>query len=259
MDRPASIQTNGARKHCMKFSEIMFRFRRWVLVSISLLGFWAPLDRMDGAHPGSTWLFLAGALARARILPIAYASLAVMAAAILLAVLAALLRTWGTAYLGRGVVRDSTLHAERVVADGPYRYVRNPLYLGLWLHTLALSILMPPGGALFAVVAIALVIVVLVHAEEQRLAAEGGAAYAAYRRRVPRFFFALTPHAAASAVQPNWGQGFLSEIFYWGVCVTYIAFASRYNVTVLEQGVLISLGISIMVRGMLRPVELAPQ
>lgn len=243
----------------MKFSDIIFRFRRWVLLSIFLLGFWAPLDRMDGAHPGSTWLFLAGALARARVLPIAYASLAVMAAAILLAVLAALLRTWGTAYLGRGVVRDSTLHGERVVADGPYRYVRNPLYVGTWLHTLALSLLMPPGGALFTVIAVAVLHVALVQAEEQRLAAEGGAAYAAYRCRVPRFFFALTPRVATSAVQPNWGQGFLSEIYYWGVCVTYIAFASRYNVTVLEQGVLISLGIAIVVQGLLRPVELAPQ
>ncbi len=243
----------------MKFADIIFRFRRWVLVSIYFLGFWAPLDRMDGAHPESTWLFLAGVLARYRILPIAYSSIAVMGVAILLAILAAILRTWGTAYLGREVVLDRELHGERVVADGPFRYVRNPLYVGLWLHTLALSILMPPGGALFSVVAIALAIVAFVHVEENRLTAQSGEDYLAYRRKVPRFFCSLLPRIPAGGQRARWGQGFLGEIYPWGVCITYIAFASRYNVTLLEQGVLISLGISIMVRGMLRPVELAPQ
>ncbi len=50
------------------------------------------------------------------------------AAVIMLA--AALLRTWGSAYLGRGVVHDEAMHSDALHADGPYRYVRNPLYLG---------------------------------------------------------------------------------------------------------------------------------
>ncbi len=84
----------------MSVPETIFRFRRWVLFLILVIGFWAPFERMGGAHPGSTWLFLAGLLARYRVLPIAYSSIAVMGAAILLTLLAALLRTWGTAYLG---------------------------------------------------------------------------------------------------------------------------------------------------------------
>ena len=47
-----------------------------------------------------------------------------------LAVLAALIRSWGAAYLQSEVVHDWKLHGEELVADGPYRYVRNPLYLG---------------------------------------------------------------------------------------------------------------------------------
>ena len=42
---------------------------------------------------------------------------------------AAFLRTWATAYLRTEVVHDAKQHSEALVADGPYRYVRNPLYL----------------------------------------------------------------------------------------------------------------------------------
>jgi protein-S-isoprenylcysteine O-methyltransferase Ste14 len=47
-----------------------------------------------------------------------------------LAACAALVRTWASAYLHSSVVYDSTLHPDRLVADGPYRHLRNPLYLG---------------------------------------------------------------------------------------------------------------------------------
>lgn len=241
----------------MRLSETLFRWRRWVLFLIFLLGFWAPLDRMGGVHPGTTWLFLAGALARYRVLSIAYASITVMAVAILFALLAALLRTWGAAYLGMGVVLDRALHGEQVVADGPFRYVRNPLYLGLWLHSFALAILMPPGGALFTIVAITLLVVVLVHAEEQSLAATSGEAYFSYMRRVPRFIPSLFPRVPSGEQHARWGQAFLGEIYMWGVAVGYAVFARRYNVTLLEQCVLISLGVSIVLRGILRPA--APQ
>lgn len=237
----------------MRISEVIFRFRRWVLLLIFLIGFWAPWERMGGAHPGTAWLFLAGVLAHAGLLPIAYSSIAVMGVAILFALLAALLRTWGSAYLGRGVVRDSALHGERVVADGPFRYVRNPLYLGTWLNAVALAILMPPGGALFTVVMISVLNSVKVRAEERWLTAASGENYLAYALRVPRFFFTLAPRVPAGNARADWIDGFLGELYTWGVLVTYVIFASRYNVTILEQGVLISLGISVLVQGIWRP------
>ena len=237
----------------MKIADTVFRFRKWVLFVILVIGFWAPWERLGDAHPGTTWLFLAGLLARIGILPIAYSSIAVMGVAIVLALLAALLRTWGSAYLGSGVVHDSALHADQVVADGPYRYLRNPLYAGTWMHTLALSILMPPGGALFAVIAVAVVNAVKVRAEERHLLAAQGEAYAEYARRVPRYFSSLLPRVPAGGARARWGDGLPGELYFWGVAVTYIAFASRYNVTILEQGVLVSLGVAIVARGVMRP------
>ncbi len=232
---------------------MLFRFRRAMLFLIFALGFWAPWERLAGNRPGTTWLFLAGVLARYGLLPIAYASIAVMGAAIVAALLGAILRTWAAAYLGTGVVWSSELHGERIVASGPYRYFRNPLYAGLWLNTLAVAILMPPGGAIFAVVAVAALSLALTGAEERRLRVEGGEAYAEYARRVPRFFPALRPRIAKRNDKPHWRSGFLGEFYFWGVAVTYIAFGNRYNATILEQGILISLGLSIVLRAVLRP------
>ena len=73
-----------------------------------------------------------------------------------------------------------------VVADGPYRYMRNPLYLGTMLHTLAVALLMPLSGALFAVVAIAIEQMRLIGGEEAFLEGKLGERYLAYKQAVPR-------------------------------------------------------------------------
>jgi protein-S-isoprenylcysteine O-methyltransferase Ste14 len=237
----------------MKLAEVLFRFRRVALFVIFVLAFWVPWERLGGAHSGSAWLWLAGTLAATGHFPIATSTILVAALATLLLFMAAAVRTWAAAYLGSDVVQDRELHSERVVAGGPYRHVRNPLYLGTWLLTAALAILMPPGGALFAVVTVTPLIVVWVLAEERKLTAERGEAYTAYLRRVPRFFPAISPRIPADAQQPHWLQGFLGEIHIWGMVITYLIFAHRYNVTILEQGVLISVGITFLVRAIWRP------
>lgn len=237
----------------MKLSQFLFRYRGLALIVIFVGGFWAPLDRLRGAHPASTWLWLSGAVAGLGIVSMATSTLLVMGVAILFALMAAMLRTWAVAYMGSPVVQDSVLHAERIPAGGPYRYIRNQLYVGLWLYAMAVVILMPPGGALFVMLAVTLLIVALVHAAESSLAAHHGEAYAQYLRAVPGFFPAISPRVTSGHARPRWVQAFLEEIHLWGVVVTYIVFANRYNVTILIQGVLISLGISIILRALLTP------
>jgi protein-S-isoprenylcysteine O-methyltransferase Ste14 len=46
-----------------------------------------------------------------------------------LLIVAAFIRTWASAYLRAGVVYAAALTIDPLVADGPYRFVRNPLYL----------------------------------------------------------------------------------------------------------------------------------
>jgi hypothetical protein len=139
----------------MKATEFEFRHRFWIMVPIYLLGFTVPWDlglHIDSAGPNAhVWGLLAALLAKAiAALSIGAAFILVLAAGILCALIGAWLRTWGSAYLGVDVMRDTHMRSDRVVADGPYRYVRNPLYLGTWANLLALALLMPASGAIFS-------------------------------------------------------------------------------------------------------------
>jgi protein-S-isoprenylcysteine O-methyltransferase Ste14 len=241
------------RSSSMRFPDLLFRFRRVALIVVFAVAFWAPWERMGGAHPGSTWLWLAGTLGAMGFFTISTSTVVVIAVAMLALLAAALVRTWAAAYLGSNVMQDKDLHSERVVADGPYRYVRNPLYIGTWLMTAGISILMPPGGALFALIAVALLVAPWVMAEERRLTLERSDPYVAYLKKVPRFFATLRPRVPAGTGRPHWLQGLLGEIHLWGMTITYLIFAHRYNVTILEQGVLISVGITFLVRAIWRP------
>ncbi len=82
-----------------------------------------------------------------------------------------------------------------MLADGPYRRTRNPLYLGTLLHTLGVTILMPPSGAVFAVVLLWIFQVRLALAEEPFLAARFGQPYLDYKKAVPRFLPATKPQS----------------------------------------------------------------
>jgi len=146
-------------------------------------------------------------------------------------------------------MRDHVLHGEALVAEGPYRFVRNPLYLGLWLTAMALSLLMPPSGAFFALASLALFQMRLIFAEEAYLSSQLGQAYADYCARVPRLLPALRPRVPASGARPHWGQAALAEIFLWGTAVSFAAVGWQYNAHLLIQCVLVSLGAALIVRG----------
>jgi protein-S-isoprenylcysteine O-methyltransferase Ste14 len=55
------------------------------------------------------------------------ATRAIFALGAVLTVLAAFIRTWASAYLAADVVYAGDVKTASLVADGPYRFVRNPL------------------------------------------------------------------------------------------------------------------------------------
>jgi protein-S-isoprenylcysteine O-methyltransferase Ste14 len=76
---------------------------------------------------------------------------------------------------------------DRIVEDGPYRHVRNPMYLGHLIFMLGLALTFASWFALILFVARALWFHRRVLEDETRLQEKFGAAYLDYQRRVKRW------------------------------------------------------------------------
>jgi protein-S-isoprenylcysteine O-methyltransferase Ste14 len=235
----------------MKATALEFRFRFLLGIIIYLLGFIAPWNMFLHLDSIRSWQLLASWPARNGWIGFSAATIAVLVLGILCAFAGAFLRTWASAYLDPTVVKAGAMHGDSVVASGPYRHLRNPLYFGTMIHTFALALLMPPSGALFCFFAIAFFQVRLIAGEEFYLTAKLGAPYIAYCARVPRLFPSMTPRVPASATQPAWLTAFLSEIYMWGVFLSFATLGWRYNSVLIIKGILISLGVSLIARAFL--------
>lgn len=100
------------------------------------------------------------------------------------------LRLWGVLYAGSATRTTGRVGADRLVTDGPYAHVRNPLYIGnffLSIGILIMSWAWMPWLLLVLLGAFALQYGSIVHEEEGFLAGRFGDTYAEYCRRVPRW------------------------------------------------------------------------
>jgi protein-S-isoprenylcysteine O-methyltransferase Ste14 len=236
----------------MRATAIEFRLRMPINAVIIILGFWAPW--IEAWHIGrrmSMLEWLALELSRTGIASFAVATPLLLTVAGLFAAVAVLFRVWGTAYLGPATVNSTSMVAGAVMVDGPYRYVRNPLYIGLWCMVIALTFLMPVSGALFAVVLISLFAIRLTLGEEVFLTAKLGEPYSAYRRRVPRFFPRLRGAPAAAGERPNWFRALFAEFTPIGILVAIVVYSKSYDLELTGRLILIFFGVSLVVRAFL--------
>ena len=150
---------------------------------------------------------------------------AVLLFAAALACAAAWLRSWASAYLRSEIVHDTAVHAEALVADGPYRYVRNPLYLGNVFLGLSMALLASRLGAAVVVVGQMFFLLRLIGYEEAALCASEPERFAAYSTAVPRLLPALRPRLPPGGRNPRWLQGVVGEAFTWIVAASVAVFA----------------------------------
>ena len=245
----------------MKAFPLEYRLRYLVHGILYALGFFAPWERYTSFSLGSStwWLLLASFPARERWLSFTASSQVLLILGCVAATLGAALRFWGASFLGAAIVRSNEMHGSQVLADGPFRYMRNPLYLGTLLNAAALSLLMPPTGAIVALILITLVQIRLIGAEEAFLLNKLGEPYRLYCAAVPRFWPSLRALVPPAGVRPNYVSGLLSELFAIGCAISFIAFGGNFNSTLLLKGVLISLGVSIIARAFIPKVLEAPR
>jgi protein-S-isoprenylcysteine O-methyltransferase Ste14 len=153
----------------------------------------------------------------------------IFGAGALLVFLAAAFRTWATAYLKTEVVHDQAQHSEGLVADGPYRHLRNPLYFANVPMAAGMGLLASRAGWIFMVVAMWLFMYRLIFREEDGLLRTQGESYRAYLKAVPRFWPSLAPRIPSAGEEPRWGQAFAGESLIWLFGLAELVFAITLN------------------------------
>ena len=147
-------------------------------------------------------------------------------------VLAALVRTWASAYLHSSVVYAAEVKTASLVADGPYRHVRNPLYFGNILMVIGIGSMMNRVGFVFAFGAMLVFCYRLIFREEGDLQASQGESFAEYLRAVPRLFPSPWPRTAPAGSAARWADGFRAESWCWGFAAALAAFAVMLKMAV---------------------------
>jgi len=145
---------------------------------------------------------------------------------------AALIRTWASSYLQAKVVYAAEVKTATLVADGPYRRVRNPLYFGNVWMAVGLASMMSRTGAVVAIAAMVAFCYRLILREESSLKASQGEEYERYQEAVPRLWPSLSPRIAASGRPARWAEGFKAESWCWGFAAVVVAFAITLNTKV---------------------------
>ena len=236
----------------MKASAIEFRLRMAIMAAIVTLSFWAPWIEVLGIGkriPLLEWLALE--LSRLGLVPFTVATPFVILAAALIAAAAAILRVWGTAYLGVFTVHSMQMKAGAVMAEGPYRHLRNPLYLGSWCMFAAMAFVMPASGALFAMPLLTFFLLRLILGEEAFLISRIGEPYRAYLRTVPRLFPRLRSTLPPSVSKPRWLNSAVSELNPIGVFVILAFLSWSYNNRLMVRAIIVSFGLSLVVRALM--------
>ena len=137
----------------------------------------------------------------------------------------AMIRTWGAAYLHADVVHDSSLRSERLVADGPFRYTRNPIYFGSLIAVFGAGLLFSRTGWILQTLIAMVFCYRLVFREERELFRTQSQGFAAYCRVVPRLVPSLRPRVPTSGARPYWRKTFAGQTPWWGGVAAEIAYA----------------------------------
>jgi hypothetical protein len=237
----------------MKASALEFRLRMMIQIVIVSIAMWAPWVRpWDVARRRSTLEWIALEITRLDLASFRIATPIVILFGALLAAIGMVLRVWGAAYLGYDVVHHENMQGGAVMAAGPYRYMRNPLYLGGWFMMAAISLLLTPSGALLMVMLIGIFYLRLVLGEEAFLGEKLGEPYRAYLREIPRILPRFRVELPSAEVKPQWLTAVLTEIMPIGAFVTMAFLSWTYDNTTMLWGILISFLASMVVRGLMK-------
>ena len=128
-------------------------------------------------------------------------------------------RVWAQSYLHHRLERG----ASQLTTGGPYRLVRNPLYIGNTLIFAGATVFsrllwMVPISAVWSVATYTLTI----RWEEQHLAAQYGQPYLDYLKRVPRWVPQMASLKKPDFLNQDLGKAVMAEMHNWLIIVPFL-------------------------------------
>jgi len=126
------------------------------------------------------------------------------------------IRFWGVSIAGSETRTTGNVGGTYLITNGPFAYVRNPLYVGnmvMYVGIGIMSMAMFPWLLLVAMVWFYMQYSLIVTSEEEYLTERFGAAYAEYRKNVRRFLPRLAPYHSPRPPDKNadFREGLASE------------------------------------------------
>lgn len=116
--------------------------------------------------------------------------------AIILMVAGLVLSIWAIVHMrkvGEGNPFDAYNHevaprTKHLMTDGPYRFSRNPMLVGVYIYDIGVLIWLQTWWPLLVFAVEVLFLTMQVRSEEKRLESDFGDEYRAYKQHVPRYF-----------------------------------------------------------------------
>ena len=138
-----------------------------------------------------------------------------------------LVRVWGSAYLRPATVWSADALTDRLIVSGPFRYVRNPLYLGNVLLAVGFGLFAPLPGFALVVVANVAFVYALIAEESTLMRARYGSTFERFVVAVPALFPRFTPADVPGTLraEPSLAAGLRSEVFTASLTVGAFALA----------------------------------
>lgn len=139
-----------------------------------------------------------------------------LAAGFAVALVGESIRFWGVSIAGSETRTTGVVGATNLITDGPFGYVRNPLYVGNILMYVGCGIMsnaLTPWLTVGAFVWFVLQYHLIVSREEEHLRTAFGEEYTAYLKNVPRFLPRFTQYKGEHSFHrsPDFSRGIQSE------------------------------------------------
>jgi len=137
-------------------------------------------------------------------------------------------RSYAGGFLKGHVVVTKSVQTYRLVTNGPFSYVRNPLYLSDIISMTVIGLAGPPIAILILFLGKIITSYMYVIYEEDSLSKKWGKEYKEYIENVPRFIPRLTAYKSKKQ-NINWKDGLAYNFYAFGIGVAFLIAAFTRN------------------------------